>query len=299
MDINTALQHALACLRQAHLATSQEAPHQETNHQEICQAPAPRARLEAEILLGFVLGKERVWLHTHDRQKLDSREQERFFSLIDQRAKGCPIEYLTHKVSFMDFEVFVDPSVLIPRPESEILVQKVCETLSHDQSPHLTLIEVGIGSGALSIAIARAFPKLSIIATDISQAALHTAARNIAHFDLQERIMLRHTSLLDGIDTSSISLVFSNPPYIATSYPIAKSLSYEPSSALFGGEKGSEILESLIAKCSTHKIPYLVCEMGYDQKHHLAQVLESSGYEAEFYTDLAGLDRGFVARLQS
>ena len=111
--------------------------------------------------------------------------------------------------------------------------------------------------------------------------------------------MLRHTSLLDGIETSPISLVSHSFPYIATSYPIAKSLTYEPSSALFGGKKASEILESLIAKCSAQKVPYLACEIGYDQRLHLAKVLESSGYNAQFYKDLAGLDRGFVARLQS
>ena len=103
----------------------------------------PHQSKAGDILLSFVLEKERVWLHTHDKQKVDSRELGRFFSLIEARAQGCPIEYLTHRASFLDFELFVDSSVLIPRPESEILVQKVCEILSHDQRPHLTLIEVG------------------------------------------------------------------------------------------------------------------------------------------------------------
>lgn len=277
LSIDSALKHAATTLADCHFIT--------------------RARLEAEILLGFVLEKERVWLHTNDGQKLDSSVQEQFLSLVTRRAQGCPIEYLTHRASFLDFELFVDSSVLIPRPESEILVQKVCEILSHDQRPHLTLIEVGVGSGALSIAIARALPHISIIATDISPEALKTAARNIEYFGLQERITLKHTTLFDTSDKAD--MVVSNPPYIASTYPIDKPLTYEPSSALFGGIMGSEILESLIAKCSAQKVPYLACEMGYDQRLHLAKVLESSRYNAQFYKDLAGLDRGFVARLQA
>lgn len=276
LSIDAALKCAIAILIDCHFIT--------------------RACLEAEILLAFVLKKDRVWLHTNNKQKLDSSVQGQFFSLITKRVQGCPIEYLTHKASFLDFELFVDSSVLIPRPESEILVQKVCEILSHNQRPHLMLVEVGVGSGALSIALARSLPHISIIATDISLEALKTATRNIEYFGLQERITLKHTALFDTNDKAD--MVVSNPPYIASSYPIDKPLTYEPSSALFGGIRGSEILECLITQCSAQKVPYLACEMGYDQRQHLAKVLESSGYNAQFYKDLAGLDRGFVAKLQ-
>lgn len=263
-----------------------------------------RFRLEAEILLGFVLGHDRVWLHTHDDHILNHDEQRQFFTLIDKRAQSYPIEYLTKRVSFLDMELFIDFGALIPRPESEILVERACSLLepiisanTHTprtrKNPHI--IEVGVGSGALSIAIARALPQVQITATDISESALAIAQKNIEHFGLADRITLVQTSLFEGVDTAGVSLVLSNPPYIARTYPIGKSLHYEPACALFGGDRGNEILAEIIRACARESIPALACEMGYDQRISMQQLLESSGYEAEFYTDLAGFDRGFTA----
>lgn len=252
-----------------------------------------RYRLEAEILLGFVLCQSRVWLHTHFDTPLTSKCQALFFELIEQRLSQIPIEYLTKSASFFEYEFFVDFGVLVPRPESEILVKKVIELV---QTHHLTQIaEIGVGSAALSISIAKACPNLHIIATDISQEALHIAKHNITNFHFEDQITLKSTSLLDDI-TQDFELVFSNPPYISLAYPLQPNVLFEPHCALFGGECGSEILEDIIALCARKKIAFLACEMGYDQKERLNSVLLDSGYKAEFYRDLAQNDRGFVAR---
>lgn len=318
MQIKQALAHAIHTLKSAESSNStlDSARHLDSGEMDSCapvshppqstpESTRARFRLEAEILLGYTLGRERVWLHTHDDYKLSHDEQKQFFTLVNKRAQSHPIEYLTKRVSFLDMELFIDSGALIPRPESEILVEQACDLLAsiistdtHTKQVH-RIIEIGVGSGALSIAIARALPQVQIIATDISESALGIARRNITHFGLENRITLVQTSLFRGVDTTGISLVFSNPPYIARAYPIGKSLYYEPACALFGGERGDEILAEIIHACERESIPALACEIGYDQRISMQQLLESSGYEAEFYTDLAGLDRGFIARKKS
>lgn len=296
-----------------------------------------RARLEAEILLMYVLQKKREFLHGHSECELDTQEKEAFFSLLHRRVQNEPIQYLTQRVSFFSDEFYVDERVLIPRPESEILIQKVCEIISNENLKNIA--EIGIGSGALSVSVAKMCPEVFIIATDTSQKALQVAQKNIAHFGLNSRIKLVQTSLLDEVEPSDFGsdfaleyspksstmispkpskkrldsslksstentldssldfdLVFSNPPYIADDYPLPPNVAYEPKCALFGGKKGSEVLESIITLCARREIKFLACEMGYDQREILAPLLASSGYNAEFYKDLSGLYRGFVAR---
>lgn len=283
-----------------------------------------RARLEAEILLMFVLQKKREFLHSHSECELDAQEKEAFFSLLHRRVQNEPIQYLTQRVSFFSDEFYVDERVLIPRPESEILIQKVCEIIESENLQNIA--EIGIGSGALSVSVAKMCKKVFITATDISQKALQVAQKNIAHFGLNSRIKLVQTSLLDEVAPSDFGsgfalessaksipkpkssakstldssldfdLVFSNPPYIADDYPLPPNVAYEPKCALFGGKKGSEVLESIITLCAKREIKFLACEMGYDQREILAPLLASSGYNAEFYKDLSGLYRGFVAR---
>lgn len=302
-----------------------------------------RARLEAEILLMFVLQKKREFLHGHSECELDTQEKEAFFSLLHRRVQNEPIQYLTQRVSFFSDEFYVDERVLIPRPESEILIQKVCEIISNENLKNIA--EIGIGSGALSVSVAKMCKKVLITATDISQKALQVAQKNITHFGLNSRIKLVQTSLLDEVAPSDFGsdfaleyspksstmispkpskkrldsslksntkpksstentldsslefdLVFSNPPYIADDYPLPPNVAYEPKCALFGGKKGSEVLESIITLCAKREIKFLACEMGYDQREILAPLLASSGYNAEFYKDLSGLYRGFVAR---
>ncbi|KAA6495477.1 peptide chain release factor N(5)-glutamine methyltransferase [Helicobacter pylori] len=254
-----------------------------------------RGGLESEILLGFVLQKERVFLHTHEHLELSHKEEKHFFELVGKRLNDCPIEYLLGSCDFYGYSFFVNEHVLIPRPETEILVQKALDIISQY---HLKEIgEIGIGSGCVSVSLALENPKLCIYASDISPKALEVALKNIERFNLKERVFLKQTHLWDHMPT--IEMLVSNPPYIARGYPLEKSVLKEPHEALFGGVKGDEILKEIIFLAAGLKIPFLVCEMGYDQLKSLKECLEFCGYDAEFYKDLSGFDRGFVGVLKS
>ncbi|MGI0405829.1 peptide chain release factor N(5)-glutamine methyltransferase [Helicobacter himalayensis] len=261
--------------------------------------PKPRVGLESELLLSCVLGQERIFLHTFGEKLLSKKQENEFFALINRRANGEPIEYLTGKVSFYGEEFFIESDVLIPRPESEILIDKVQVLLMQTQMQEI--FEVGVGSGIIALTLARLNPKLRIYASDINQKALALSAKNSAHFGLDSQITLFYGSLLEpflvnlGAQKLKGALIVSNPPYIANDYPLSTSLWFEPQNALFGGERGSEILEALILESKRVDARVLVCEMGYDQKAFLSAFIARIAHKKlEFYKDLSGLDRGFV-----
>jgi len=255
----------------------------------VCERPL----FEAEILLAHHLRKDRIYLKMHDDEQM--RDQAGFEALIARRAAHEPMEYITRRVSFYDMELYIAPGALIPRPETEILVERAASLVK--KSGFVSVAEIGVGSGAISAALARKFPQLHIAATDISTEALGIARRNIETFDLQERVMLHHTSLLDGVE-GEFEMIVSNPPYISTHTLLAPNVAeYEPAEALYGGENGDEILRQIIRLAAEREVRYLLCEMGYDQKKSIESFADLSGaVEVEFYKDYAGLDRGFIIR---
>ncbi|RUM45384.1 MAG: peptide chain release factor N(5)-glutamine methyltransferase [Hydrogenimonas sp.] len=255
---------------------------------------AERPRLEAEILMAEHLGKERIWLHTHGDQPLENIEN--FFQLIERRAKSEPIEYILGRVSFYDLELKVGPGVLIARPETELLVDKAAEVI---RIHNLTRVaEIGVGSGAISIMLAKLFPMLEIIATDISKEALEYARYNVQVYGLEDRIRLQQADLLEGVE-EPIEMVVSNPPYISEDYQLPAPLHYEPKGALVGGSSGDELLQRIISTVKQRAIPHLVCEMGYDQRQPITTYCQHLNLpEPIFYKDLAGLDRGFYLKLR-
>ncbi len=265
--------------------------------------PKPRVSLESELLLSYVLWQERIFLHTFGEKLLSKKQENEFFALINRRANGEPIEYLTGKASFYGEEFFIESGVLIPRPESEILIDKV-QALMQTQMQEILeaeIFEVGVGSGIIALTLARLNPKLRIYASDINQKALALSAKNSAHFGLDSQITLFYGSLLEpfltnlGVQKLKGALIVSNPPYIANDYPLSTPLLFEPQNALFGGERGSEILEALILESKRVGARVLVCEMGYDQKAFLSTFIAHIAHKKlEFYKDLSGLDRGFV-----
>ena len=251
-----------------------------------------RPLLQSEILLSFVLKKERIFLHQNAKKELDSFDEATFFRFIKRRENHEPLEYLTELVSFYENTFYVSYGALIPRPETEILVEKARALI--EQKGIMNVAEIGIGSGAISISLAKLFPKVNFYASDISPFALFNAFMNLKKFNL-ENLKLFRSNLLDFMKNEKIEMLISNPPYIANSYILPKEVQKEPQIALFGGENGDEILHKIIELAYCKKIPYLLCEMGYNQKKSILDFVEKMPYEKiEFYKDFAGLDRGFV-----
>lgn len=259
--------------------------------QQSCERP----RFEAELLLAHHLKKERTWLHAFDNQEVNDIEA--FEQLVERRANHEPYEYITGKVSFYDIELSVEQGVLIPRPETEILIDLVAEIIERETIS--SIAEIGVGSGAISVVLARKFPDLKIVATDICDTPIKVATQNIKNFGLENRVTVIKSSILDEV-SEPIELVVSNPPYIADDFALEKNVGeYEPKEALFGGVVGDELLKQIVLDVQKREIRYLACEMGYNQKAPMRLFFNEIGVKSyRFYKDLAGLDRGFVIKFK-
>ena len=255
--------------------------------EESCERP----HYESELLLAHHLKKDRMFLITHASDTIE--ELDGFEKLVERRAKHEPYEYIVGSASFYDIHLSVEPGVLIPRPETEILIDLVAEIIEKEQFTRIA--EIGVGSGAISVVLARKFPKLKIKATDICDTPLKVAETNRETFGLKDQIELRKSNLIDEIN-EDIELVVSNPPYIAEDFLLKSNVvDYEPKEALFGGRVGDELLKQIIVDVKAKGIKYLACEMGYDQKEPLQAFVNEIGVKSiQFYKDLAGFDRGFI-----
>lgn len=256
---------------------------------EACERPA----FEAELLLAYHLGQDRTYLLIHDMDSVANVAD--FKQLIQRRAAHEPYEYIVGSASFYDIHLEVEEGVLIPRPETEILIDLVADIIEKEKINNIA--EIGVGSGAISIVLARKFPQLHIIATDICDAPLKVAGKNIETFGLSEQIELRKSNLLDEVQ-EELELVVSNPPYIAEDFLLESNvIDYEPKEALFGGRVGDELLKQIIIDVKKKGVRYLACEMGYDQKEPMQDFVSEIEVEyIKFYKDLAGFDRGFIIK---
>lgn len=252
-----------------------------------------RPRLESEILLCFVLGVPRTFLHTHDCMRIDTQSLQRFQELLARRKENEPIEYLTKQVSFYNHVFYIAPGALIPRPESELLVDIVADLIRTHSIERV--VEVGVGSGALLCSLALMFDSVRFSGGDVSEQALAIAQQNLARFGLSSRISLHHCTFLSGF-LSPIPLAYANLPYIAEDYPLESPLSFEPREALFGGRRGDEILLAFLKEARAKDVRFVACEMGHDQKASMESALHRlCARHVSFYRDYAGHWRGFVA----
>ncbi len=250
-----------------------------------------RPQFEAELLLAYHLDRERTYLLLHPDGVVPDKEG--FEALIERRAAHQPYEYIVGEASFYDIHLHVEPGVLIPRPETELLIDKTVEIIKREGITQIA--EIGVGSGAVSVVLARKFPNLKIIATDICEAPLKVAAVNIDRYGVGEQVTLRRCNLIDDV-SEDIELVVSNPPYIADDCALEANVAdHEPKEALFGGRVGDELLKRIITDVKARGIRWLACEMGYDQKAPIEAFVNEVGVQSvRFYKDLAGHDRGFV-----
>lgn len=230
-----------------------------------------------------------MWLITHGDSSVEVDEIE-LEKWIAKREKNIPLEYISHVVDFYGYEFYIDDGALIPRPETELLIDKVLEYA--DKNREYKVVEVGVGSAIISVILALKLPHIKIDAIDISSKALHVARKNIVKFNLEDRVTLIEGDLLSGYE-SEIEILVSNPPYIAKDFKLDKNVLFEPHNALFGGDVGDELIRKLLLHVRDKKIPFFACEMGYDQKDKILEFLEFNS-SIEFYKDYSGYNRGFT-----
>jgi protein-(glutamine-N5) methyltransferase, release factor-specific len=259
-----------------------------------CEISGANPARVAKTLLMRHLGVKIEWIFLNLNRELENTEG--FFALAKRFANHEPLEYITGEAGFYGLTFNVKKGVLIPRAETEILVEKSLEVLSNlpAQNEPPLVAEIGAGSGIISICLALN-SSAKIIASDISGEALNLARENAAKFGVENRIEFVKCAYLDQI-YGRFDLLVSNPPYIARDYELDKFVLNEPHEALFGGAKGDEILKNIVLLARNRGVKYLACEMGYDQREIMQNALKFNGFEAEFYKDLAGFDRGFVAK---
>jgi len=254
----------------------------------------PRASREAQLLLMYHLDVDELWLLTNQNSEIN--DVEKLLEMVQRRSQNEPLEYITNRVSFYSEEFYIDEGALIPRPETELFIDEVLKNIPN-KSKDISFVEVGVGSGIISIMLALNLPNAKFIAVDISQKAIEVSKKNIKKFNLEDRIELRLGSLLEPID-ETFDYLISNPPYIAQAAPLESNLSYEPQNALFGGDIGDEIINKLLDEVLRRKINFFTCEIGYDQKATIASKLNDKTLSSlEFYKDLSDFDRGFTLKL--
>src|SRR5215469_1644349 len=210
----------------------------------------PSPRLNAELLMMFVLGCDRAYLYAHPERPLTTEEQSRYDDVIRERARGCPTQYITGHQEFWGLDLIVSPAVLIPRPENEHVVETVLK-LVQQRGPEekLRLIGVGTGTGCIALALASELPGADIHASDISEEALEMARINAARLRLGHQVQFRRSDLLSVYAGEQFDFVVCNPPYVGESEAdkVQKQVrEFEPRMAVFSGQEGMDIYKRLI-----------------------------------------------------
>jgi release factor glutamine methyltransferase len=289
----------------------------ETSLREALHSAATRlsglatARRDAQLLLLRVLGRDRAWLFAHPDGVLSEAQARQFDEWIERRARHEPVQYIVGEHEFYGLKLQVTPDVLIPRPETEHLVEAVLRRFSPGNV--VRIVDVGTGSGAIAIALAHALPQAEVTGLDISAAALEIARQNAARCEVNGRIRWLKSNLLAAVRGESFDAIVSNPPYVAEAATLeAQVRLYEPREALFAGPTGLEIYERLIpeAREALHPIRanygamgtpalapggWLLLEIGHGQRDALRELLVDWG-GVEFVADLQGIPRVAIAR---
>jgi release factor glutamine methyltransferase len=235
----------------------------------------PSPRMNAELLLMFTLKCDRAYLYAHPERELTNDEQLRYDQALDERARGVPAQYITGHQEFWGMDLIVSPAVLIPRPETEHVIETTLELAGVARSggqecaphtTHLRIADVGTGSGCIALALAKELPRAEIHATDISATALEVARANAARHQLENRIQFHEVDLLAGFEDNFFDVIVSNPPYVGESEVDNVQLEvrkFEPGNAVFSGPTGVEVIARLVPQCRAALRPggWLVMEI--------------------------------------
>lgn len=261
----------------------------------LASARVPSPRLNAEILLMFVLGCDRAYLHAHSDRELSAEETSRYDDVLAQRSRGMPSQYITGHQEFWGMDFVVTPAVLVPRPETEHVIETVLPLARAKSPAKPKIVDVGTGSGCIAVALAKELPNAEIYATDISPAALEIARINAARHQLENRIQFREADLLAGFPSSNFDFVISNPPYVGESEEDHVQLEvrkFEPRNAVFAGPKGTEVIARLIPQAWQVLKPggWLILEISGTISEEVRDLL-SDWNEVKFVNDLQGIPR--------
>lgn len=256
-------------------------------------------KLKARLLLQYVLDKPRQYIIVYDNKEIDKQQQWQYFVNIEKLTKGIPLQHITHRQEFMKMDFFVDENVLIPRPDTEILVEEVIKIAQKYNSPRI--LDLCTGSGAIAISLKKFVPNADITAVDISEKALEIAQKNAEK--LEAKIDFVKSNLFDKLDNKKFDIIVSNPPYIRKDEikKLSEEVQKEPKIALDGGEDGLDfyriIAEQAINYLKTGS--FLCFEIGYNQKNDVIKIIEDEQNYKNTYCkkDLYGNDRIIITQV--
>jgi release factor glutamine methyltransferase len=258
-------------------------------------------RLTAGLLLRHLIGVERTHLLTRSEEPVGATQYRDYLALVGRRAAGEPLQYLTGHQEFYGLEFMVTPDVLIPRPETEFLIERVVKLVEESKLESPLIADIGTGSGCIAVTIAKLLPGARLIATDVSPAALTVAQRNAERHSVRDRIEFLEADLLAPLAGSglqgAVDILASNPPYVnqdGRQLLQREVREWEPHEALFGGADGLDIYRRLVAESAQILKPegYLVLEIGFSQLEAISEIASGSGLRLSDVTrDLQGIPR--------
>ncbi|MEA3153880.1 MAG: release factor glutamine methyltransferase [Betaproteobacteria bacterium] len=254
---------------------------------------------DAGVLLCHVIGRDPAYLIAHPDMRLRADEHESFASLVERRAQGEPVAYLTGEREFYGRAFKISPAVLIPRPETELLVDLALERIQ--RSPSARVLDMGTGSGCVAVAIASERSHAKVLALDQSLEALAVARRNAVRLGAGNVAFLQ-SDWFDGLGPERFDLIVSNPPYVASGDPHLQEgdVRFEPRNALEAGGDGLNAIRRIVSGAERYLVPagWLLFEHGYDQAMSARKLLQAAGYQDVFSArDLAGIERVSGGRL--
>ena len=258
--------------------------------------------LEAEILLAHVLGVSREKIIAHPEMKIPGRSSRHFKILCAKREKGMPLAYITHHKEFFGLNFYIDERVLIPRPETEILVEETLK-LCLEGGNYNSVLDIGTGSGCIAVTLAKKMLNARIIAVDISVSAINVAKKNAQMHNVADKIEFIKSDLLSGVLDRNIDIIVANLPYIGEAekrFVSRETLDYEPRAALFAGKTGLELFEKLFRQLGEVVLrpKYLLAEVGFSQKPAIGKLIKSyfGNVDVKWRKDLAGINRVFIIK---
>lgn len=279
--------------------TIREAIHKASIQLKMKNIEAPK--LKARLLMQFMLEKTRQYIIVYDEKKLTQEQQEEYFKNIDKIAKGIPLQHITHQQEFMKMNFYVNKDVLIPRPDTEVLVEEVIQIAKQMQAKKI--LDLGTGSGAIAISLSQYIPNSQITATDISTKALEVAKKNAKANGVENQIVFLSSDLWENIPKEKYDIIVSNPPYIKKEIikTLEEAVQQEPLMALDGGWDGLDFYRKIVCHADEYLKygGYLCLEIGYDQKIDVMELIEQQDKYIDTYgkKDLYGNDRMVITKV--